>query len=46
MIVEHDSGHIIPTKPQYVQQYVQFLSPFLWFSFYWLCTRSRIGTVA
>ncbi|CAM6017016.1 unnamed protein product [Sphagnum balticum] len=29
MIVEHDSGHIIPTKPQYVQQYVQFLSPFL-----------------
>jgi hypothetical protein len=29
MIVEHDSGHIIPTKPQYVQQYVQFLSSFL-----------------
>ncbi|KAG0576547.1 hypothetical protein KC19_5G088800 [Ceratodon purpureus] len=28
-IVKHECGHIIPTQPAYIEQYVQFLSRFL-----------------
>lgn len=28
-VIEHTYGHIIPTKPRYVEQYVQFLNRFL-----------------
>lgn len=29
VIIKHDYGHIIPTKPEYIEQYVHFLRGFL-----------------